>query len=290
MTSQTTQKYPQQQPPQHQDQKPGHQSAMQPKPLIDDPDYQASGKLKDKVALITGGDSGIGAATAILFAREGADVAVVYLNEHEDAQQVKQTVEQYGRKCQLIPADITKRSSAEFIVTQLIENYGKLDLLVNNAGEHWESQSLLDLDLDQMEKTFQTNVFSMFYLTKAALPHLKEGSAIINTTSVTAFKGSGHLLDYSATKGAIETFTYSLSQQLAEKGIRVNAVAPGPIWTPLITATFSPEDVEKFGQNVPMHRAGQPWEVATCFLFLASKDSSYMTGQVLHPNGGTVVH
>jgi len=290
MTTTTTEKFPSQQPPQHQDTKPGHQSAMTPQPVIDDETYQAAGKLQGKVALITGGDSGIGAATAVLYAKEGADVAIVYLNEHEDAQHVQQLVEKYGQQCLLIPADLTQRSSADFIVSQVLETYGKLDILVNNAGEHWETGKLQDLDLDLMEKTFQINIFSMFYLTKAVLPHLKAGSSIINTTSVTAFKGSGHLLDYSTTKGAIETFTYSLSQQLAEDGIRVNGVAPGPIWTPLICASFSPEDVAEFGKDVPLGRAGQPCEVATCFLFLASADSSYMTGQILHPNGGTVVH
>jgi NAD(P)-dependent dehydrogenase (short-subunit alcohol dehydrogenase family) len=283
-------KFPQQQPPQHQDQKPGIQADMTPQPVIDDPAYKPSGKLKDNVAVITGGDSGIGAAVAVLFAKEGADVAIVYLNEHEDAQHVKGIVEGYGRQCQLIPADITQRSAGDFILSQVLETFGKVDILINNAGEHWEQDSLLELDLDLMEKTFQTNVFSMFYLTKAILPHLKEGSTIINTTSVTAFKGSGHLLDYSSTKGAVETFTYSLAQQLADKGIRVNGVAPGPIWTPLIVASFDPQDVAEFGKDVLMKRAGQPCEVANCFLFLASSDSSYMTGQILHPNGGTVIH
>ena len=290
MDLQTTEKYSQPRPPQSQADKPGHQSEMKPQPLIDDPDYKAAGKLEGKVALITGGDSGIGAATAILFAKEGADVGIVYLKEHEDAQQVKALVEQYGRRCYPISADLTKRSAADFIRSQMKETFGQIDILVNNAGEHWEGESILDLDLDQMEKTFQINIFSMFYLTKAVLPDLKAGSTIINTTSVTAFKGSGHLLDYASTKGAVEAFTFSLSQQLAPKGIRVNGVAPGPIWTPLITASFSPEDVEEFGKDVPLGRPGQPCEVATSFLFLASNDSSYMTGQILHPNGGTIVH
>lgn len=290
MSSKTTEKFPTQLPPQTQDYKPGHQSVMTPQPVIDDLDYKAGGKLRGKVALVTGGDSGIGAATAILFAKEGADVAIVYLNEHEDAQQVQATIEGYGRRCHPIAADLTQQSAASFILEQVIETFGKIDILVNNAGDHWESESILDLDLGQLEKTFKTNIFSMFYLTKAILPHLQEGSAIINTTSVTAFKGSGHLLDYSSSKGAVEAFTFSLSQQLASKGIRVNGVAPGPIWTPLITSTFSADDVKDFGKNVPLGRAGQPCEVATSFLFLASSDSSYMTGQILHPNGGTIVH
>lgn len=278
------------QTPQHQPQKPGKQFKMQPEPLIDDPNYRAAGKLTDKVALITGGDSGIGSAVAVIYAKEGADVAIVYLNEHEDAKKTKSLVEKYGRRCLLISGDIKDKEFCKQAVEQTVKEFGKLDILINNAGQQWEAQSLSELDLDKMETTFQTNIFPMFYLTQAALEYIPQDGAIINTTSVTAFKGSPHLLDYSSTKGAIETFTYSLSGQLAEKGIRVNAVAPGPIWTPLIPDTFSEKDVAEFGQSVPMKRPGQPTEVATCYVFLASTDSSYMTGQILHPNGGTVVH
>jgi NAD(P)-dependent dehydrogenase (short-subunit alcohol dehydrogenase family) len=289
-TDSRTEERLQQRPPQHQDIKPGRQSKMVPQPLVDDPAYKAAGKLQDMVAIITGGDSGIGQAVSVIYAKEGADVAVIYLNEHEDAQKTKQLVEQYGRRCLLISGDLGDEKFCQETVQRCIETFGHLDILVNNAGEHWEEESLEKLDMRQMERTFRTNVFSMFYLTKAALPHMGKGSAIINTTSVTAYKGSGHLLDYSSTKGAIETFTYSLSQQLTERGIRVNGVAPGPIWTPLIVSTFSEKDVQEFGADTPMKRAGQPSEVATSFVFLAAKDSSYMSGQILHPNGGRVVH
>lgn len=280
----------QQRPPQHQSVKPGHESQMTPAPLFDDPEYKAAGKLQDKVALITGGDSGIGRAVALIYAKEGADVAIVYLNEHEDARETKRLVEEKGRRCFLMDGDLSSEAFCREVTERTIKEFGKIDILVNNHAEHWEVDSIEHLDMQQMEKTFRTNVFSFFYLTKAVVPHLKKGSSIINTTSVTAYKGSGHLLDYSSTKGAIETFTYSLSDQLIEKGIRVNGVAPGPIWTPLIPATFAPEEVQKFGSDTPMGRAGQPAEVATCFVFLASRDSSYISGQILHPNGGRVVH
>jgi NAD(P)-dependent dehydrogenase (short-subunit alcohol dehydrogenase family) len=280
----------QERPAQHQAQKPGRQTEMRPQPLIDDPDYRAAGKLKGKVALITGGDSGIGSAVAVIFAKEGADVAIVYLNEQEDAAKTRQLVEKYGRKCLLLPGDLQERTFCRQAVDKVLQEYGRLDILVNNAGEHWEAQSLEELDPERMEQTFRINIFSMFYLTRAALPHLPEGGAIINTTSVTAYKGSAHLLDYASSKGAVEAFTYSLAQQLAPRDIRVNGVAPGPVWTPLIPATFSEEDVRQFGSNVLMKRAGQPSEVATCYLFLACRDSSFMTGQILHPNGGTIVH
>jgi NAD(P)-dependent dehydrogenase (short-subunit alcohol dehydrogenase family) len=263
---------------------------MIPQPLIDDPEYRAAGKLQDKVAIITGGDSGIGQAVSLVYAKEGANVAVVYLNEHEDAQQTKRLVEAQGRRCLLIDGDLADESFCREVVEKTLQAFGKIDILINNAAEHWETESLENLDMQQMEHTFRVNVFSFFYLTKAVLPHLKEGSSIINTTSVTAYKGSGHLLDYSSTKGAIVTFTRSLSDQLVSKGIRVNGVAPGPIWTPLIPATFSDEEVQKFGQDTPMGRAGQPSEVAPCFVFLAAKDSSYVSGQILHPNGGRVIN
>ncbi|WP_373532536.1 SDR family oxidoreductase [Vampirovibrio sp.] len=290
MSSSATKENLQQRPAQHQSQKPGLDSLLTPQPLIDDPHYKSAGKLQGKVALITGGDSGIGSAIAVVFAKEGADVAVLYLNEHEDAKKTQQLVEQYGQQCLLISGDLRDQRFCQQAVHQVIQAYGKLDILINNAGEHWEEESIENLNMAHMEQTFQINIFSMFYLTQAAVPFLPEEGAIINTTSVTAYKGSAHLLDYSSTKGAIETFTYSLAQQLAPKKIRVNGVAPGPIWTPLIASTFSETEVQQFGSDVLMKRAGQPCEVATCYVFLASSDASYMTGQILHPNGGTIVH
>ncbi|ARV59188.1 NAD(P)-dependent oxidoreductase [Nostocales cyanobacterium HT-58-2] len=277
------------QPPQTQE-PPGVESQMTPKPKSDDAQYQGCDKLKDKVALITGGDSGIGRAVAIAFAKEGADVAIVYLKEHEDAKETKHLVEAQGRRAVAIAGDIGDEAFCQQAVQQTIDEFGKLDILVNNAAEQHPKQSIEEISKEQLERTFRTNIFSMFFLTKAALKHLKQGSAIINTTSVTAYKGSQELLDYSATKGAIVAFTRSLSQNLVSKGIRVNGVAPGPIWTPLIPSTFPEEKVETFGKQVPMQRAGQPEEVAPSYVFLASDDSSYFTGQVLHPNGGTVVN
>jgi len=277
-------------PEQQQTAKPGHQGNMKPEPLIDDPDYKAAGKLQDCVAIITGGDSGIGQAVATIYAKEGADVVIVYLNEHEDAKKTETLVSKYGRKCLCISGDLKNPQFCRSVAEKAHEMFGKIDILVNNAAEHWESDSIEDLDLDQMETVFKTNVFPYFYLTKAALKYMGKGGSIINTASVTAYKGSGHLLDYASTKGAIVTFTRSLSEQLIDKGIRVNGVAPGPIWTPLIASTFSPKDVQEFGADVPMKRAGQPSEVAPCYVFLAAKDSSYMSGQVLHPNGGKAVN
>ncbi len=277
------------QPPQQQE-PPGIESQMQPKPQSDKPQYQGSGKLQDKTALITGGDSGIGRAVAIAFAKEGADVAIVYLKEHEDAEETKNLVEQYGKKALAIAGDITDENFCQQAVEQTVETFGKLDILVNNAAEQHPQNSIEDISKEQLERTFQTNIFSMFYLTKAAMKHLHPGSAIINTTSVTAYKGSPQLLDYSSTKGAIVAFTRSLSQNLVPQGIRVNAVAPGPIWTPLIPSTFPEEKIEKFGAQVPMARAGQPEEVAPSYVFLASDDASYLSGQVIHVNGGEVVN
>jgi NAD(P)-dependent dehydrogenase (short-subunit alcohol dehydrogenase family) len=246
--------------------------------------------LQDKVALITGGDSGIGRAVAIAYAKEGANVAIVYLKEHDDAKETKNLVETQGRRALAIAGDITEEAFCQQAVQQTVDEFGKLDILINNAAEQHPQKSIEDISKEQLERTFRTNIFSMFYLTKAALKHLREGSTIINTTSVTAYKGSPQLLDYSSTKGAIVSFTRSLSQNLVSKGIRVNAVAPGPIWTPLIPSTFPEEKVETFGQQVPMKRAGQPEEVAPSYVFLASDDASYMSGQVLHPNGGEVVN
>ncbi|MFQ4143012.1 SDR family oxidoreductase [Chlorogloeopsis sp. ULAP02] len=278
------------QPPQQQAQQPGIESEMTPKPKAEDSQYQGSGKLKDKVALITGGDSGIGRAVAIAFAKEGADVAILYLNEHDDAKETKHLVEAQGRRAVTIAGDIGDETFCQQAVQQTVDEFGKLDILVNNAAEQHPQKSIEDISKEQLERTFRTNIFSMFFLTKAAMKHLKEGSAIINTTSVTAYKGSPQLLDYSSTKGAIVAFTRSLSESLVEKGIRVNAVAPGPIWTPLIPATFPEDKVANFGKQVPMQRAGQPEEIAPSYVFLASDDASYISGQVLHPNGGVVVN
>jgi NAD(P)-dependent dehydrogenase (short-subunit alcohol dehydrogenase family) len=277
-------------PPQHQKCQPGRQYKMRPQPKSGASDYVGSGKLRDRVALITGGDSGIGRAVAVLFAKEGADVAVVYLNEHRDARETKRLVAAQGRKCVLIAGNIGNEKFCRTAVTQTRRELGAINILVNNAAEQHPQESITRISEKQLERTFRTNIFSMFFLMKAVMPHFKKGGVIINTASVTAYQGSPELLDYSATKGAIVAFTRSLSQALAEKKIRVNAVAPGPIWTPLIPATFPAKEVTTFGSDTPLGRAGEPEEVATSFVFLASDDSSYMTGQVLHPNGGRVVN
>jgi NAD(P)-dependent dehydrogenase (short-subunit alcohol dehydrogenase family) len=264
---------------------------MKPQPKEQDSSYRGSGKLQGKVAIVTGGDSGIGRAVAIAFAKEGADVAIVYLNEHEDAQQTKRQVEQQDRRCVTIAGDVGNEQFCQRTVEQVVSTFGKLDILVNNAAEQHPKQSIEQISEEQLVRTFRTNIFSQFFMVKAALKHLPNGGAIVNTTSVTAYKGAPQLLDYSATKGAIVAFTRSLSQSLVEKGIRVNAVAPGPIWTPLIPSTMPTEQVEQFGKQVPMKRAGQPDELAPAYVFLASnEDSSYMSGQVLHVNGGEVVN
>jgi NAD(P)-dependent dehydrogenase (short-subunit alcohol dehydrogenase family) len=274
----------------HEDQLPGHESKLEPKPDWE-PRYPGSGRLKDKVALITGGDSGIGRAVAALFAREGADVAIVYLCEHDDAQKTKEIVEKEGRKAIFLAGDLGDKAFCERAVKQTVDELGRLDILVNNAGEQHPDKDIRDITDEQLRRTFQTNIFSMFYLTQAARPHLKQGAAVINCTSVTMYKGSEELLDYSATKGAITAFTRSLSQNLVKDGVRVNQVAPGPIWTPLNPfGGQPPEEVKDFGKNTPMGRPGQPNEVAPAFLFLACEDSSYMTGQTLHPNGGVIVN
>ena len=274
----------------HEDQLPGHESQLEPKPDWE-PRYAGSGRLKGKVALVTGADSGIGRAVAALFAREGADVAIVYLCEHDDAAKSKAIVEKEGRKAITIAGDVGDPKFCEQAVEQAVKQLGRLDLLVNNAGEQHPDKDIRDITDEQLRRTFQTNIFSMFYLTKAARPHLKKGAAIINCTSVTMYKGSDDLLDYSATKGAITAFTRSLSENLVKDGIRVNSVAPGPIWTPLNPMGGKPpEEMEDFGKSTPMGRPGQPNEVAPSFLFLACEDSSYMSGQVLHPNGGTIVN
>jgi NAD(P)-dependent dehydrogenase (short-subunit alcohol dehydrogenase family) len=278
------------QPAQHQRRQPGREHKMTPRPRAEDEKHQASGKLRDKVAIITGGDSGIGRAVAIMFAKEGADIAVVYLEENKDANETKRQVEEEGRECILIRGDVGEADFCRKAVEQTVKEFGKLDILVNNAAEQHPQESIEKISEKQLERTFRTNIFSYFFMVQAAMKHLKKGAVIINTTSVTAYKGSGHLLDYSSTKGAIVAFTRSLSEALLEKCIRVNGVAPGPIWTPLIPSTFPREEVATFGSDVPFGRPGQPEEVAPSYLFLASDDSSYMTGQVLHPNGGTVVN
>ena len=270
----------------HEDQLPGHESQLEPKPDWE-PRFKGSDRLKGKVALITGADSGIGRAVAALFAREGADVAVLYLCEHDDAAKTKEIVEKEGRKAITIAGDLGDKQFCERAVEQTVRELGRLDILVNNAGEQHPDEDIRDITEDQLKRTFQTNIFSMFFLTQAAAPHLKEGSAIINCTSETMYAGSKHLLDYSSTKGAITAFTRSLALNLVEKGIRVNAVAPGPIWTPLNPfGGQKPEKIKDFGKDTPMGRPGQPNEVAPSFLFLACDDSSYMTAQVLHPDGG----
>ena len=279
-------------PPQHQKCQPGLEYIMMPRPISNNPYSRGSGKLQGKVAIITGGDSGIGRAIAYAFAKEGADITISYLNEEEDACETKAFVEQIGRRCLLVPGDLKNEEMSKIVVEKTIECFGKIDILVNNHAVQFVQNSILDITSEQLDLTFRTNVYPFFYMTKAALKYLKRGAAIINTTSITAYQGEPLLIDYSATKGAILTFTRSLSQSLIKEGIRVNAVAPGPIWTPLIPASYSAEQVETFGSgtsSVPMDRAGQPFEVATSYVFLASDDSRYMSGQVLHPNGGTIV-
>lgn len=277
-------------PPQHQNRHPGKESEMNPAPQFDNANYKASGKLQGKTALISGGDSGIGRAIAIAYAKEGADVAIVYLNENDDAEQTRQAVVGLGRRCLNIAADLKQEEEAVKSVGAAVGEFGKLDILVNNAGAQYPQNSILDITREQFIHSFESNIFSCFYMTKAVLPHLSKGSAIINTTSITAFKGNPTLIDYSATKGAILSFTRSMALSLAQQEIRVNAVAPGPVWTPLIVSSFSAEDVKTFGSTTPMGRAGQPCELAPAYVFLASDDSTFMSGQVLHVNGGQVIN
>ncbi|QDP39056.1 SDR family oxidoreductase [Radiobacillus deserti] len=278
-------------PPQHQPQQPGIEGLMVPPPIVEDPAYKGTGKLLNKVAIVTGGDSGIGAATSIAFAKEGADVVIAYYYpyENEDAFRTKQRIEQLGRKCLLIVGDLRDEDHCHHVIQSTAQAFGKIDILVNNHGVQFPQSSLLDISSEQLEDTFRTNIFAFFYLTKAALPYLKAGSKIINTTSIVAYEGNKQLLDYSATKGAIVGFTRALSQNLVDRDIYVNAVAPGPVWTPLIPSSFSAEDVATFGSDVPMKRAGQPFELAPAYVYLASSDSSYVTGQVIHVNGGKMV-
>jgi NAD(P)-dependent dehydrogenase (short-subunit alcohol dehydrogenase family) len=276
-------------PPQEQDRQPGLRSEMTPKPRSDMRDYRGAGKLNGLAALVTGGDSGIGRAVAIGFAKEGADVAIVYLDEHEDAESTKALVEEQGRRCIRVAGDIGDAAFCKEAVDRTVEAFGRLDLLVNNAGEQHPQDRLEDISAAQMERTFRTNIFAMFHLTKAALAHLRPGAAIINSTSVTAYRGSPHLIDYAATKGAIVAFTRSLAENLKERQIRVNAVAPGPVWTPLIPASFDADHVGQFGEKTFLGRPAEPDEIAPSYIFLASSDGICMTGQVLHPNGGEIV-
>ena len=276
------------QPPQEQDRQPGRETEMVPQPDFE-PRFAGSNRLEGKTALVTGGDSGIGRAVSVLFAREGANVAIVYLEEDQDAKDTKALVEEEGAACLLVKGDIGCAKFCDDAVKRTVKQFGGLDVLVNNAAEQHEQEDVEDISEEQMVRTFRTNFFGYVFMTQAAVPHLKQGAAIVNTASITAYRGHSTLVDYASTKGAVVTFTRSLAHQLAEKGIRVNAVAPGPIWTPLIPASFDADSVAKFGQDTPLGRAGQPNEVAPSHLFLACEDSSYMNGQVLHPNGGEMV-
>ncbi|MFL0248229.1 SDR family oxidoreductase [Candidatus Clostridium stratigraminis] len=276
--------------PQTQDKQPGIEAVMNPRPIFEDTDYKGSNKLLNKVAVITGGDSGIGKAVAVNYALEGADIAIIYLEEHNDAAETKKIIEGKGRKCITIPCDIGEEKSCFTVIKKIIDTFGKIDVLVNNAAEQHAQNSIEDITKEQLEKTFKTNIFSMFNMVKACLPHMKEGSVIINTSSVTAYKGDKNLIDYSSTKGAVATFTRSLAISLAARKIRVNAVAPGPIWTPLIPSSFNAEEVGKFGSNTNMGRPGQPVEVAPAYVFLASDASTFITGETIHVNGGEIIN
>lgn len=284
----TTIEMPEKIPPQHQDRQPGLEREMEPRPVYDneEPGYD---RLRDKVAIITGGDSGIGRAVAIQFAKEGCDVAIVYLDEHDDARETAEAVRKYGKEALLIATDISQEVNCRYVVEKTLERFGHLHILVNNAAVQYEQEDIQDITAQQLEYTFKVNIFSFFHLSRYAVPHLKEGGVIINTSSVNAYRGNQTLMDYSATKGAIVSFTRSLSQSLVRKGIRVNAVAPGPVWTPLIPASFREEKVSQFGKDIPMERPAQPVEIAPCYVFLASREGAFITGQVLHPNGGSMV-
>ena len=276
--------------PQHQ-RRPGSEQMLEPQPVFDYPEKPGSNKLKGKVALITGADSGIGKAVAVLFAKEGADIAIAYLNEHKDARDTAAIIKKvYNRECLLIPGDLSNEKHCKTVIKKVANQYKHIDILVNNAALHYENKNLEDLTTRELLKTFSTNIFSYFWLTRDALPYMKKNSCIINTASVTAYRGSGGLIDYASTKGAIVSFTRSLSSNLVKKGIRVNGVAPGPIWTPLIASSFPRKKVAVFGSDVPMGRAGEPAEIAPAYLFLASEDASYITGQFIHPNGGEIIN
>jgi NAD(P)-dependent dehydrogenase (short-subunit alcohol dehydrogenase family) len=275
-------------PPQHQNEQPGSQQNMNPRPVTVNPFYKSSGKLENQVAIITGADSGIGQAVAAAYAKEGADIVVAFYSEQEDAGETVKLVQDAGKRCVLVKCDLKEEQSAKQVVDTAIKEVGRIDILVNNIAVQFPQNSIEDISAEQLNNTFATNIISYFYMTKAALPNLKKGASIINTTSVTAYEGSPTLIDYSATKGAIVSFTRSMSHSLAKNGIRVNAVAPGPVWTPLITSSFNEQKVSKFGQDVPLGRAAQPCELAPSYVFLACDDSAYVTGQVLHVNGGTI--
>lgn len=276
-------------PPQHQPRQPGREHMMDPQPEVIRSDYRGSGKLLDKVAIITGGDSGIGRAVAVHFAREGATVAIAYLEEETDARRTQELVEAEGQRCTVFKGDLGEEPLCRRLVDETLDAFGRIDVLVNNGAEQHAVEALEDITPELWNRVFRTNIHAYFYLSRAVVPHLRQGSSIINTTSVNAYKGNAHLIAYSSTKGAIVAFTRSIALNLVGRGIRVNGVAPGPVWTPLIPATAPAEEVAKFGGQVPMDRAGQPSEIAPCYVFLASADASYMTGQVLHPNGGYIV-
>ncbi|SFJ66712.1 NAD(P)-dependent dehydrogenase, short-chain alcohol dehydrogenase family [Halobacillus dabanensis] len=278
------------QPKQHQERQPGFEHEMKPLPEYVNKNYQGSGKLRGKVAIISGGDSGIGRAVSLYFAKEGANVAILYLNEQEDAEKTKQLVEAEGCQCQLYNGDIGGAEFCDTTVNKIIKDFSQIDILVNNAAVQYPQKDLTAITNEQLEKTFRVNFFSYVYMAKAVLPHLKKGSSIINTSSVTAYQGNEQLIDYSSTKGAITAFTRSLAKSVVDKGIRVNGVAPGPIWTPLIPASFDKQKVAEFGSTNPMGRPGQPYEVASAYVYLASEDASYVTGQMLHVNGGIPVN
>ena len=282
--------FPMSVPEQKQEKQPGFESLMNPRPIFENPNCVGSGRLINKVAIITGGDSGIGKAVALAYAREGADIAIIYLDEHEDAQDTQKLIEDKGRKCILIAGDLGDDTFCNEAVTRTIKEFNKIDILINNAAEQHPQNSIEDITKEQLEKTFKTNIFSMFYMVKATLPHLDEGATIINTSSVTAYEGHKTLIDYSSTKGAIVTFTRSLALSLATRKIRVNSVAPGPIWTPLIPSSFTASEIGKFGSNTPMGRPGQPVELAESYVFLASEGSSYISGETIHVNGGVVIN